>query len=188
MTAYGDELDGVVLAGTSGGEILEKLGLGIAKSIAAVKGEKFRSEKLNKLLFGLSNEMIPNRRTDFDWVTRDEKIVDKYVADTKCNFIFTASGFIDLIKLLEQVSDPLWAHLVPKSLPVLIASGDADPVGNYGKGVLRVYESLRAVGCTASLRLYEGARHEILNEINRDEVYADILEWLEKILADKGDK
>lgn len=133
MTVYGDELDGAVIAGTAE-EILEKLGLGIAKSIAAVKGERFRSERLNRLLFGLSNEMIPNHRTDFDWVTRDEKIVDKYVADTKCNFVFTASGFIDLIKLLEKVSEPLWAHLVPKNLPIFIVSGDADPVGNYGRG------------------------------------------------------
>lgn len=187
ITSYGDELDGAIIAGTSGGEILEKLGLGIAKSIAVVKGERFRSEKLNKLLFGLSNEMIPDHRTDFDWVTRDEEIVDKYVADTKCNFVFTASGFIDLIKLLEKVSDPLWAHLVPKKLPLFLVSGDADPVGNYGKGVEHVYESLNEVGCNVEMRLYEDARHEVLNEINRDEVYSDILAWIEKTLPKKGD-
>lgn len=184
ITVYGDELDGAAIIGTSGGEVLEKLGLGIAKSIETVKGNHFRSEKLNRLMFGLSNERISNHRTDYDWVTRDEEIVDRYNEDAYCNFIFTASGFVDLVKLLGKVSDPVWPYLVPKDLPILIASGDADPVGNYGKGVEKVYRSLKEQDCDVSLKIYEGARHEILNEINRRDVYKDILKWLDKVIEE----
>ena len=149
------------------GEILKK-----------VKGERYRSELLNKLGFGRNNERIENCRTEYDWISRDEEIVEKYAADELCTFVFTVNGFINLAEVLWYVSNDKWYTNLRKDLPLLLLAGDADPVGNYGKGVRSVYEKLCEYRCDASMKLYEGARHELLNELCREEVYGDILEFI----------
>ena len=124
------------------------------------------------------------RRTKFDWLSRDEKVVDQYLADPYCDFTFTASAFEDLFTLLLQCSDPEWFSTYPKTLPTLLISGDMDPVGDYGKGVSYVYKTLISAGVRdVRMKLYEGARHELLNEINRQEVYEDILQWISHLEA-----
>lgn len=155
------------------GEILKK-----------VKGERYRSELLNKLGFGRNNERIENCRTEYDWISRDEEIVEKYAADELCTFVFTVNGFINLAEVLWYVSNDKWYTNLRKDLPLLLLAGDADPVGNYGKGVRSVYEKLCEYRCDASMKLYEGARHELLNELCREEVYGDILEFISANLFD----
>ena len=108
--------------------------------------------------------------------------------DKFCNFAFTARGFYDLFTLLERVSAKDWAEQIPDGLPVLLTSGEMDPVGGFGRGVKQVYDRLSAAGVRdLTLKLYPDARHEILNEINRDVVYADILAWLDARFGEETD-
>lgn len=180
---FGNELDAAVICGTSGGETFSGIGIGFIKTVIKTKGEKYRSDKINKMMFGHYNSHIDSPRTMSDWISRDTEIVDKYRADEKCNFTFTARGCYDLVRLLEKVSRREWAEQVPDELPILLMSGTEDPVGNYGKGVRKVYERLIKAGKNAEIKLYEGARHEPLNETNREEVYKDVADWIDKILT-----
>ena len=118
-----------------------------------------------------------------DWISRDEAVVAAYAADPKCTFVFTVSAFRELFWLLRQVSRPGWYEKLPRRLPVRLFSGDADPVGGYGRGVARVYEGLRRTGHRdLKMKLYPGGRHEMLNERGKEQVYADVLNWCEEIL------
>ncbi len=180
---YGRCLDGLILCGTSGGESAADAGLALAKSLSAVKGDHCRSEKIQQMLFGVSNFKVEEKRTEFDWVSRDKEIVAKYMLDPKCNFTFTVRGYYDLIMLLEYVSSEDWADKIRKHLPIFLISGDMDPVGGYGKGVRKVYERLTEAGVeNVGMKLYEGARHELINEINRSEVYGDVLDWINSVI------
>ena len=121
---------------------------------------------------------IRDSDTPYDWISRDKEVVARYAQDAKCTFIFTASAFHELMAILRAVNRPQWAQKVDKRLPVALFAGDADPVGDYGRGVESVYRALKDAGVKdVFLKLYPGARHEILNETNRAEVYADILAW-----------
>lgn len=94
--------------------------------------------------------------------------------------MFTASGFVDLTTLLRRVSSQQWAEKVPKKLPVIFMAGTADPVGGYGKGVRNVYTKLIDEGCNVDIKLYPGARHELVNETMKEIVFDDILTWIER--------
>ena len=102
--------------------------------------------------------------------------------DQRTNFLFTLSGYKDLFTALGECNSEEWYKDYPIYLPTLVMSGEDDPVGNYGKGVREVYDGLSSVGVmNLKLKLYEGARHELFNEINREEVFSDILEWLSSL-------
>lgn len=152
-----------------------------AETIGKIKGDTYRSAKLNDLAFGKYNERIDNPKTEYDWISKDEKIVDKYAHDPLCTFMFTVNGYINLCSALAYVSNDRWFSAFPKDIPALLLAGDADPVGNYGKGVKNVYNKMCEYRCQVSMKLYEGDRHELLNETNRTEVYADILEYIDSI-------
>ena len=145
-----------------------------------MKGERFRSDKLNTLIFGVYNDKIKDCQTIYDWLTHDREVIKKYIDDEKSNFVFTASGFVDLTTLLRKVSSQRWAEKVPKKLPVIFMAGTADPVGGYGKGVRNVYAKLIDEGCNVDIKLYPGARHELVNETMKEIVFDDILTWIER--------
>lgn len=175
---YPDTLQAALFVGTGGPNPLAGFGMALANFVSRWKGATFRSDLLQKMAFGQYLKKIESPKTQSDWITRDEAIVAKYVADPKCTFIFTASAFHELLWILKTVNCPQWAERMDKNLPVIFLSGDADPVGDYGKGVTKAYGFLKSAGCRdVSIKLYPGARHEILNETNRAEVYADILDW-----------
>ncbi len=175
---YPDTLDALVLSGTGGPNPMAGVGAVLTKWIGKLKGAKHRSQFLNNMAFGQYLKRVENPATPYDWISRDAQIVAKYAADEKCTFIFTASAFHDLMTILRAVSSPEWASGIAKTLPVALFAGDMDPVGDYGRGVQTVYRMLQDAGVEdVSIRLYPGARHEILNETNRAEVYADILAW-----------
>lgn len=175
---YPDTLDALVLSGTGGPNPMAGVGAVLTKWIGKLKGAKHRSQFLNNMAFGQYLKRVENPATPYDWISRDAQIVAKYAADEKCTFIFTASAFHDLMTILRAVSSPEWASGIAKTLPVALFAGDMDPVGDYGRGVQTVYRMLQDAGVEdVSIRLYPGARHEILNEMNRAEVYADILAW-----------
>lgn len=178
----GTDFDAFVFSGTAGGNPA----LPIAKLLASHAVRKGNAKKpdgrLNKLGFGAYNSQFKPARTDFDWLSRSTESVDAYVADPLCGFVFTSAGFYDLFRGLEQISGKKWAECVPKR-PILLFSGDQDPVGSNGKGVRQVEKWLVQTGHAPCVILYPDGRHEMLNEINREDVYRDVLLFLESVAA-----
>lgn len=172
---YGEELDAAVFCGTSGGMIgIDKM-LSVIEKIKKIQPETYRSDKVCKLAFGSYNRKISDARSEHDWISRDKAIVEAYDADKKCNFNFTLNGYENLMGVLQYVSGDDWYTAYRKDLPTLLIAGDGDPVGSYGKGPYKVFRRLSAAACDVGLKLYSGARHELLNETNRKEVYQDVL-------------
>lgn len=182
---YGTGIDGAVILGT--GAQSDGL-LFAAKALAGLQGlllgQKHVSKLLDKTAFGSYNRQIPNAKTAYDWLARDEKKVAEYIADEDCGFIFTVNGFKTVFTLISRANNPENLEKIPKELPVFMASGDKDPVGDYGKGVKKVYQSLLDAGLTnVKLKLYSEDRHELMNEPDRQNIMEDIENWLSKCLA-----
>lgn len=177
-------LKGAILSGTgsfSSGTVSG--GLAVSELICLTGGAKKESPFINKIGFSSSNKPFAPNRTEFDWLSRDEKEVDKYVADPWCGFLFTASGYRDMFRGLKRMSEKVGLQRMQKDLPVLFISGEQDPVGGMGSGVKKAAEDFRSVGMqNVTVRLYPGARHELFNEVNRDEVYADLISWIQQVL------
>ena len=182
LTRYGEELAGALISGTAGPGAPTGLGRKMAHLTERLRGDHHRSRFLTAMAFGSYNKKFRAEKSLFSWLTRDEAVRERYADDPFCTFVFTTAGYDTLFTLLGTVCDKKWAYAVPKSLPVLLFAGDMDPVGDYGKGVRKVYERMLAAGCNVQLKLYEGGRHEMHNEINRDEVFADLVAYLEEIL------
>ena len=183
ITKFGKQMSGVILSGTGCGIPFTTAQLALVESVMKAKGSRYRSEAINAVAFAGYTSHIENPRTQMDWLTRDKDIILKYLTDKRCITMFTVNGFDNLTKLYSYVNKDEWYDSVDKTLPILLVSGSEDPVGNYGEGVKRVYNMLLKNKCSARLKLYEGGRHEMLNEINRAEVYADVLEWLKVTLS-----
>lgn len=182
LTRYGEELRGALISGTAGPSQPTGLGKMLARTLGALRGERHRSRLLTSIAFSNYNKKFKEEDSLFSWLTRDEKVRKRYGEDPFCTFVFTTSGYHTLFSLLGEVSDKKWARAVPKTLPVLLFAGDMDPVGSYGKGVKKVYERMLQAGCNVRLKLYEGGRHEMHNETNKEEVFADLALYLEEIL------
>lgn len=176
---YGKNLDGVVFCGTSGGMTGIPGMLSVIDGLKKIHNDKYRSNLVNKLAFGAYNRKISDNNSKYAWISRDKDVVDKYSQDEKCTFVFTLNGFENLMKVLWYVSNEKWFSSFNKNLPVLLISGDSDPVGAYGEGVKKVYDRLKEYSFNVSLKIYKGARHELLNEINKNEVYYDVLAFLQ---------
>lgn len=184
---YKSFIDGVVYSATSGRNPMLGFGLFLANTMIKLKGDRYCSAFLDSMAFGSYNKKT-EKRTKCDWATRDEAEVDKYIADELCGYKYTVSGMKALFMTLKEVSSPDWYSRIPKDLPIFLVAGTMDPVGDYGKGVNQVYERLKQTGHhNISRKMYEGARHEILNETNRDEVFADIIEWLDTQVKNKSE-
>lgn len=178
--SYSRDIEGVILLGTANNR-LAGFGRMLANRIASNEGENYRSEKLKRFVFGPYNRKVGGDPDGSEWITRDDEAVAAYVTDPYCNFTFTARAFADLFRMLEVVSRPSWAKKYPKSMPTLIASGAEDPVGACGKGPRTVAARLTSAGAgDVTLRLYEGARHELHNELapTREEFFKDVIAWL----------
>lgn len=184
MQKYATSVDGVILMGTAGSPgPAVKVGKLIAKLEMKKNGPTKPSERLDKMAFGSYNKNIPNPKTSFDWLSRDAKEVEKYVNDPLCGFVCSAGFFYDLFTGLEVIHHKALIQSIPKELPVFILSGDQDPVGDYSKGVQKVIDQYKNAGLqNITSKFYEGARHELLNETNRDEVYNDIYQWIRSVM------
>ena len=183
LSSYGKELGGVVLSGTAAHPpALTISGRWLAGLISALRGKHYRSKLLASLSFGAYNKRIKNPHTPYDWVSRDQEIVRLYMEDPYCGFLCTTSLFSDLMKGLRFINRQSCYQACPQELPMLIFSGSEDPVGNYGQGPTRVASSYRESGLRdVRLKIYEGGRHEMLNETNKEEVWNDLLKWLDEI-------
>ena len=179
---YASELTGLILSGTGGDPgAIGKIGLFVAKMDAMFHGRKAKSEIMTKLSFGAFNNAFKPNRTDFDWLSRDNAEVDKYINDPLCGTVFTAGFFCDMLGGLDFINNKENIGKIPKNLPIYLFSGAKDPVGGNTKGVNQVYNSLKNAGIgDLTLKFYENGRHESLNEINRDEVSRDVIAWLDK--------
>jgi len=181
ITKWGDGLKGVILSGSNGKRGIDLyLGILIAGLQAALLGVKTRSKLLNYLSFGSFNRAFEPVRTDFDWLSRDPEEVDKYIADPFCGGVFSAGFFLDFFRGLISIYDARAVQGIPRELPVYILSGDRDPVGEFGKGPLKLAGFYRDLGLKdVTLKLYEQGRHEMLHETNRHEVIGDIIAWID---------
>ena len=174
-----DGYTGAIYMGTGGPNPIAGAGKAAASLLAAVKGPKYKSKWLDGLAFGTYGKGFEGR-TAVDWLTRDQAIVDRYVADPYCGFLFTVQGMRDLIGANIASNADAWYTGVRRELPILLVSGALDPVGDRSKGVEAVRDRLLATGHTqVTTLLYPDCRHEVLNELNRDAIMADILAWID---------
>ncbi len=181
MVKYGSELSGAIVCGTAGKIGAVGMGLALTSFLASVRGKKHRSTLVKNIAFGGYNSRFEGN-TGSEWLSKNKENISQYVNDKRCTFTFTVKAYNDLFRMIKTVNSPEWYTKVPKELPVFIISGQDDPVGNYGKGPGEVYEHLKDADLSdVRLKLYKGDRHEILNETDREEVYADILSWLGEI-------
>jgi alpha-beta hydrolase superfamily lysophospholipase len=178
---YPEKIEALILSGSNGeqGPIL-KVGKGIVRVTMAFRGRKAKFKFIDSLIFGGFNKKFHPEETGFEWLTRDTEELDKYIKNPYCGTLFPVSFYDEFIGNLEYIEDRDHFNKIPENIPILILSGEQDPVGDYGKGVKKLYERYEKCGVKdLEMKLYEGARHELLNEINRNEVMADVLNWLE---------
>lgn len=178
---YTDSIDGLIIHGTAGPNPATGAGLLLVKLLRAIKGERHRSGFICSLADGGYNKGFDPAEGSGAWLTRDPSMVADRIGNPKNDFIFTLAGYQDLFCFLGDCNNSAWFRQFPSDLPTLVVSGEQDPVGDFGKGVRYVYDNLKANGADVELKLYPEARHELFNETNRDEVFADLIEWIERV-------
>ena len=183
---YPDSLDGLILQGTAGPNPLLPIGRLLVAVMKPLLGERHRSSLVKAMAEGSYNnkfrgEMIDGAPNVGAWLTRDGERVKDRPYDDRTNFVFTLSGYADLFKMLTECNKSSHYASHPKNLPVYIMSGGDDPVGGFGKGVTKVYSSYLASGANVSMKLYDGARHELFNELCYDEVVTDTYNFLKSV-------
>ena len=179
---FGGFVDGAIIMGT-GNPSLATLAAGraITASLMKMHGSRYRSDFVSNMAFGSYNKRIENPASPNSWLTRDEAVVEKYDNTPENTFKFTVSGFNQIFETISYIENPKLINRIPKNIPILLISGEEDPVGGYGKEVQKVYKALDKAGIDdLTIELVEGARHEVLNEINKEETYRFILEWIKE--------
>ena len=180
---YPHSMNAVIIHGTGGPNPRLGMGKALASLIKGIRGPRHRSALIHKLAFGSYNSKFPKSEGKHAWLTRDIQRVADRDEDKFTNFKFTVSGFIDLFTMLGESNSESWYKNYPKDIPTLIISGDMDPVGDYGKGPDRIYKEMLVSGCEkVSLKMYKGARHELFNETNREEVFLDLVKWIASVI------
>lgn len=173
----------VIIHGTGGPNRLTPIGKLLARGIALVKGERYRSRLVLALAMGSYNKKFDKSEGKNAWLSRDTAAISGKESDPLASFSFTLSGYCDLFTMLEECNSRAWFEAYPKDMHTLIISGEDDPVGNYGKGTSEVYRRLMLSGASElELLHYPGARHELFNETNRDEIFLDMKKWLDGVV------
>lgn len=179
LTKYSNNINGVVICGTGGKVPFISLGVKLAKIIKLFKGERHISKFIYKMSTGNFNKKHKEgpKGNGVEWLTRDVDVQYAYLNDKYCKIKFTTSAYVDLFSLFAICNKKSWYKKF--DIPIYLISGDKDPVGNNGKGVTQVYKNLSKKNETY-IKLYKDDRHEILNELNQDEVYNDILNFIKQ--------
>ncbi len=180
ITLYGDRLTGVILSGTIGNPgVLGNFAILIAKLSCKFKGKRTANKLLNNLSFGSYNNSFKPVRTKFDWLSRDEKVVDKYIEDEFCGGVVSSGFYVDMLQGIKEINKKENVEKIPKNLPVFFLSGEKDPLGENTKGVSYAIKLFERSGIKdITFKFYRDGRHEMLNEINKTEVYSDIVDWI----------
>lgn len=188
LIKYPDTLDGCVLCGTGNPDRMTLAGGKLVAKHAIKKcGKKGYSKKADDLAFGSYNRKFKPNRTSADWVSANEENVNAYLADPLCGGNTSVGLLQDMLEGLEFITDENNLPRMNPALPVLFVAGQDDPVGDMGKGVKKACENFQKAGLkNVRLHLYDGMRHEILNEERKMNVYLDILDWLEEIVDSRG--
>lgn len=180
---YPEALTAAIYMGTSSGVPDGAAGAAV-KLLENMTGTKTHLLQSQWMFYHFLTRRVSDKSSELDWITRDKDKIDFYRDDPLGNFAFTSGAYRDLVRLLSEISKTEWAYSLPKELPVLLMSGEEDPIGDYGNGIRKVYRRLKKAGMeNVSVRMYVDARHELINEINRQEVYEDILNWAEKVIG-----
>ncbi|GKZ02672.1 alpha/beta hydrolase [Paraclostridium bifermentans] len=179
---YSEDIDGVILSGTNGLHGIEvDLGFLVAKVMSKIQGREKKAYLIDKLAFGGFNKKFKPNKSEFDWLSRDFKEVEKYIENEYCGVVFSNGYFYDLFKLFKEIRNINNLKKINSKLPIYIFAGDKDPVGKFGKGVTKLYENYKKLGIeNVEFKLYSGGRHEMLNEINKDEVINDTINWIKQ--------
>ncbi len=189
LSEYGKELSGMELSGAiilgtgSVSPALLRFGLALIDSMAKFRSWEYRSPLVTNLVEGgpFSEYDASGKDLSRSSLTKDINIAREYLEDPKCGFMFTLRAYKALLKTCVYDNDPKHVDSIPKELPVLLVSGDKDPVGDMGKGVKKVHEMFRNAGIRdLTMRLYENDRHEILNELDHEMVYQELLQWMQE--------
>lgn len=180
LCRYPGEVDGAILSGTGQeSAALVSMGKAAATALCLIQGGNSVSPLIDQLSLGAYNKKFKPNRTGADWISRDEKAVDAYLADPLCSFKPTVGMFRDMMGGLQYISSPRALARMDPDTPIYLMSGDQDPVGGMGRGVRKVYSYFEKQGTRdLSLKLYPGGRHEMFNELNRQQVLDDLLSWL----------
>lgn len=182
---FGGELSGAIIMGTGcQPRGLVQAGKAMCALIARTKGWRHRSSLVDNMAFGSYNKAFEPARTPKDWLTKEEAVVDRYLAEERSGFRFTLNGYYSMFTGIERLYDKALLDRMPKDLPVFFVAGQEDPVGDFGKGVEKAARMFREIGMEqVSVKLYLNDRHEILNETDRDVVYQDLVHWMEEVLS-----
>ncbi len=175
-------ISGAIICGTGWQPAaVVKAGLAMSRSTCRKIGETQTSSSLHNMFFGPFNRKISNPRTPFDWICSDTSVVDAYAADPLCSFCETVGLERDMLQGIQMNQKKDNLSKMQKTLPVLFIAGTQDPVGSYGKGVRKSAEAFRKAGMIdVETILYPDSRHEILNDVEKEQVYADVQHWIEK--------
>ena len=183
MARYGEDYRAAIFCGTGGPDTPAAAGKLLASILMRFFGERHRSKLLKKISFAGYNQKYDTRETASDWLTRDTAVVHRYLRDPFCSYVFTLRAYHDLFTTIDWVSKKNWAERLPKNIPVLVVSGMMDPVGGWGIGVKKVADRLSDAGINTTLRLYPDMRHEILNEIGKEQVWEELELWVKTFLT-----
>ncbi len=182
MMDFGESIDACVLSGVT----INKKGLRdvapFITNVISLFGADKPSKLLNDMSFGEFNKQFEPSRTPFDWLSRDEEEVDKYINDDLCGFACSPKLFNDVSKTILYTLKQENVNRIPKTLNTLIVSGEKDPAGSNGYDANFLHESYMEAGVPSQLKIYSDARHELLNETNREEVTADIISFLDSCI------
>jgi len=185
MAEQGSAYQAIVLSGTNGPPgAQEALVRGLARLQRRLRGARGPGTWVGDMVFGDYNRRFRPNRTAFDWLSRDEIEVDRYVEDPLCGFSLTAQSWLDFLRGRTVLGTEAHLQRIPKALPIRVIAGTQDPVGEQSQGVRRLLSVYAAAGLTrVSDRLYAEARHELVNETNREEVTRELIAWLESVLT-----
>lgn len=182
LCRYPGTVDGAILSGTGQeSPLLVATGRLVSTVLGWLRGPTYVSQLVYSQSLGVYNRQFRPNRTTVDWMCSDERMVDAYLQDPLCSFIPSVGLFRDMLGGLRYISSEKALSRMDPNTPIYLFSGDQDPVGANGAGVRKVYGYFKDHGTRdLELKLYPGARHETLNETNRMEVYADVLDWLDR--------
>lgn len=170
--------DKLIVMGTGGPNPASDVGIALTGILKRLRGDLYQSRLIDNMAFGAYNKRFADENDPIAWLSKDIENRENNRRDKLCSFEFSISAMQDLIRLNKECNTKKWFGSVDKTKPVLLTSGTDDPVGDYGKGVEKIYEMLTRAGVDTTIRLYEGYRHEILNDTCRNEVIRDIKEFI----------